>query len=62
MDRGRYRPEFSRVKKILKDANEVPIGVANDKPILDSIIYEVKYSDGYVAAMEANVIDENLFE
>ena len=61
LDRGGYRPEFARLKKILKDANERPIGVANDNPILVSIMYEVKYCDGDVAAMAANIIAENLF-
>ena len=49
------------MNKGLKDANGRPIGLANDNPILDSRIYEVKYRDGYVAEMEANVIAENLF-
>ena len=35
--------------------------MANNNPILDSRIYEVEYCDGYVAAMSANVISENLF-
>ena len=59
--RGGDRPEFARVKKRLKDANGRPIGVANENPIMDSIMYEVKYRDGYVAAMASNVIAENLF-
>ena len=33
----------------------------NDKPILNLRMYEVKYHDGYVASMAANVIFENLF-
>ena len=49
LDRGVDRPEFARVNKILKDANGIPIGVANEKTILDSILYEVKYRDGCVA-------------
>ena len=61
LDRGGDRPELARVKKRLKDANGRPIGVANDNPILDSRMYEVEYRDGYVAAMAANVIAENLF-
>ena len=49
------------MKKRLKDANGRPTVVANDKPIMDSIMYEVEYRDGYVAAMAAKVISENLF-
>ena len=41
LDQGGDIPEFTRVKKILKDANGRPIGVANENPILDSRMYEV---------------------
>ena len=61
LDQGEGSPEYARVKKRLKDATGIPIGVANDNPILDSIMYEVEYCDGYVAAMAANIIAENLF-
>ena len=61
LDRGGDRPEFARVKKILKDANGRQIGVANENPILDSRMYEVEYCYKYVATMAANVIAENLF-
>ena len=54
-------PEFARVTKRLKDANGIPIGTANDNPILDSRIYEVEYADGYKASLTANAIAENLF-
>ena len=36
---GGDRPEFTRVKKVLKDSNARPIGVANDNPIMYSLIY-----------------------
>ena len=49
------------MKKRLKDDNRRPINMANDNPILDSIMYEFEYHDGYVAAMTANVIAQNLF-
>ena len=35
--------------------------MANDDPILDLRMYEVEYCDGYVSAMAANIIAENLF-
>ena len=60
LDQGGYRPEFSKVKKRLKDTNSRPIGVANENPILNSIMYEVKYRDWYVAAMASNTIADNL--
>ena len=58
---GVDKPEFARVKKRLKEANGRPIVVANDNPILELIMYEVEYRDGYVATMAANVIAGNLF-
>ena len=49
------------MKKILKESNGIPIGVANETPILDSRMYEVEYCYGYVATMASNAIYENLF-
>ena len=40
-------PEFARVTKRLRDANGLPIGTANDNPILDTRLYEVEYLDGH---------------
>ena len=54
-------PQFARVTKRLRDANGIPIGTANDNPILDSRIYEVEYADGYKASLAANTIAENMF-
>jgi hypothetical protein len=39
--------KIGRVVKHLRDKDEVPIGMANDNPILDSRIYEVVFSDGH---------------
>ena len=61
LDRGGDRTEFARVKKTMKDANRIPIGVANDNPILYSRMYEVKYCDGYVATLASNGIADNVF-
>ena len=47
MPRESDGPEYSRVTKIIKDAKGLPIGTANDNPILDTCIYEVEYFDGY---------------
>ena len=54
-------PEFAKVTKRLKDANGLPIGTANDNPILDSRVYEVEYLDGHKAALAANTIAVNIF-
>ena len=39
LDQGGDRPKVARVKKILKDAHFRPIGVANNNPILESLMY-----------------------
>ena len=52
---------FARVTKRLKDKDGRPIGTASKNPILDSIMYEVKYEDGHKVAMAANTISSNLF-
>lgn len=53
--------QYARVTKRLRDANGIPIGTANDNPILDTRIYEVEYLDGRRASLSANAIAENLF-
>jgi hypothetical protein len=53
--------EFARVVKRLRDKDGIPIGTANDNPILDSRMYEVEFPDGYKTSMAANAIAENLF-
>ena len=47
--------------KRLRDANKIPIGVAHDNPMLDTIIYEIKYHNGHKASLTANTIAKNLF-
>ena len=54
-------PQLTKVTKRLRDANGIPIGTANDNPILDSRMYEVKYQDGTKALLAANYIAENMF-
>ena len=54
-------PEFARVTKRLRDANGIPIGTANDNPILDTRVYEVEFMDGHKTSLAANAIAENLF-
>ena len=54
-------PDFDRVTKRLKDANGLPIGTANKKPILDTRVYEVKYVDRQKASLTANAIAQNIF-
>ena len=54
-------PRLTRVTKRLKDANGLPIGLANENPILDTRMYKVEYLDGERASLAANNIAENLF-
>ena len=54
-------PRLARATKRLKDANGLPIGLANENPILDTRMYEVEYLDGERASLAANNIAENLF-
>ena len=53
--------QFGRVVKRLRDKDGLPIGTANDNPILDTRMYEVEFQDGYRASLAANAIAENLF-
>ena len=45
----------------MRDANGIPIGTANDNPILDTRRYEVGFLDGTKTSLSANYIAENLF-
>jgi hypothetical protein len=54
-------PEFARVTKRLKDKDGLPIGRANNNPILDTRMYEVEYPDGHKASLAANAIAESTF-
>ena len=53
--------EFARVTKRHRDKDGLPIGTANDNPILDTRVYEVEYPDGHKTSLAANMIAENLF-
>ena len=52
--RGKDGPQFTRVTKRLRDTNGVPIGTANNKPILDTRLFKVRYLDTYKASLSAN--------
>ena len=54
-------PRLARVTKRLKDANGIPIGMADQNPLLDTRMYEVQFADGEKASLAANYIAENLF-
>ena len=54
-------PQMARVMKRLKDSNGIPIGTADQNPLLDTRMYEVEFVDGEKASLTANYIAENLF-
>ena len=54
-------PQYAKVTKRLRDANGIPIGTADDNPILDMRMYEVEFMDGTKPSLSANYITENVF-
>ena len=54
-------PQYTKLIKRLRDANGIPIGTANENPILNSCMYKVEYQDGTRASLVANYIAKNLF-
>ena len=61
LPRGGEGPELALVVKRLRDKDGLSIGTANNNPILDSRIYEMKYLDGHRAPLAANTIAANMF-
>ena len=53
-------PDFACVTKRLTDANGLPIGTANENPILDTRMYEVEYVDGKKFSLTANAISQKM--
>ena len=54
-------PQYAKVTKRLRDANGIPIGTADNNPILDTRMYEVEFMDGTKQLLSANYIAENVF-
>jgi hypothetical protein len=52
-------PEYAKVTKRLRDKDELPIGVPDQNPILDTRMYEFEYPDGHKVALAANAIADN---
>jgi hypothetical protein len=53
--------EYAKVKRRVVDQDGVPVGVANQNPLLDTRQYEVEWYDGRKEILFANTIAENLF-
>jgi hypothetical protein len=53
--------KFAKVTKRLRDKDGLPIGRANDNPMLDTRMHQVECSDGHKASLAANAIAENMF-
>ena len=47
-------PEFSRITKRLRDANGLPIDLANENLIIDTRVYEIEYVDGHKDSIATN--------
>ena len=54
-------PQYPKVTKRLRDANGIPIGTADNNPILDTRMYEVEFMDGTKQSLSVNYIAENVF-
>jgi hypothetical protein len=46
------------MSKLLRDKDGLPIGTANDNPILDLRLYEVEYREGHKASLAADHLRE----
>jgi hypothetical protein len=55
------QPRAGRVVKRMRDANGIPIGTANENPLLDTRLYEVQFVDGSQQTLVANAITMNMF-
>jgi hypothetical protein len=53
--------KFGKVVHHLTDENNLPIGKANDNPILDTRKYIVAFDDGEQLEYAANIIKENIY-
>jgi hypothetical protein len=44
-----------------QDHNGNPVGISNSNPLLDTLVYQVKFSDGSTKEDVANIIAENMY-
>ena len=54
-------PMLAGVRKRVKDAQGLPVGVAHGNPMLDSRLHEVDFMDGHTTQLLTNKTTENLF-
>jgi hypothetical protein len=54
-------PEFAKVTKRSRDKDGLPMGKANDNPILDARMHRVEHSDGHKVSLAAKAIAESVF-
>ena len=57
---GGEEVQHAMVKRRAVDNDGKPIGVSNNRPFLDSRLYEVEFLDGTTEVIAANIIAENL--
>ena len=61
MEHGDEEPKLDKVVKLMKDNKGNPTGMANKNPILDKIVYDIEFQDGFRQPVAADLIAENLF-
>ena len=63
LPRGGGEVEFGRVTKRLRDKDGLPIGTANENPMLNTCIHGIEFPDGRQTLLAANAIlaENNLF-
>ena len=61
MSRDIEDTKFSKVKKLLRVVNGIPIGRDHFNPIFNTRVYEFEYLDGHKASLSDNTISDNLF-
>mgnify|MGYP003326537431 FL=1 len=55
-----FSPMNARVIHRQTDENDLPIGKANNNPLLDTRMYTVEFENGHKETLSANIIAENL--
>ena len=56
---GNY--QMVKFAKNLRDKNEKSIGTYHDNPLHNMELYEVKFHNGELTYIEANIVAENMF-
>ena len=58
MDYSGEEPQLAKVVNQMKDNERNPIGTSNKNRILDTIVYDISFQDGFCQPVAANLISE----